>query len=58
MCAHLGCMDDADGVDLSLPSCRAVAVSNGYSKGRRRGVKVLRVVSISAAFAIVNAGIV
>ena len=37
MCAHLGAVDDADGIDLGLPSCRA-----GYrhvSRGKPVGVE-------------------
>lgn len=53
MGAHLGAVDDAHGVDLRVPSCRAAFVSNWTSDQRARD---LRIVSVSAAFAVIDAG--
>ena len=55
MYAHLGGVDDADGVDLCLPSGRAAAVRRGWGLESRCWCWVYsRVIAVSTAFAIVD----
>lgn len=56
MYAHLGAVDDANGIDLCLPSCRAATVST--SRTLQTSTTTLnhhsRIISIPAAFTVVH----
>lgn len=54
MRAHLGAVDDADGVDLGVPSGRTGRVSR-IDLGVTPCRKDSRIISISAAFAVIDA---